>query len=110
MALAFRAIAVGQVPLAKGPLYTCPSGQCAFVRSVTYQNRGGNETVNLYVTRQGISKQLWPTNMPLPIDWRVVEDDAITLFQGDSIEGQASDTTDFIINGGEAPISDTLQT
>ena len=92
----------GQLPSAKGTLYTVPGGTVTYVRAIRVHNpSGGTETITLYLKPGATSRVL--TQAVLGSKETLVIDDPITLQAGDLIEGvtTTATTVDYVITGGE---------
>ncbi len=104
MALTIQALANGQLPNAKGTLYTCPGATSAIVKAIVLVNQDtATHTVNLYFTR-ATSRRLIPKNAILAIGGAGYLETLITLEAGDLIEGDADTATqvDYTISGTES--------
>lgn len=109
MAFQYKSLADGQLPNAKGTLYTAPDE--ASIQTITLVlSAGGPHTVNIYLKRQGSSSRLLiPPNLPMdvtdPAAAALVDvlDRPLELSQGDEIEGDCSTATvvDYSITGAE---------
>ncbi|MDQ1291034.1 MAG: hypothetical protein QG615_828 [Nitrospirota bacterium] len=103
MAVTIKSLAQGQLPNAKGTLYTA-AGQ-VIVRRINLVNTGaGINSVNVYKkTAAGTSKRIIPVALALdPGDQAIcIEDDVMTLETGDLIEGDATNASevDYVIDG-----------
>lgn len=103
MSITIKSLAQGQLPNAKGTLYTA-AGQ-VIVRRINLVNTGaGTNAVNIYKkTAAGTSKRIIPMNMALATGSQAVciEEDVMTLETGDTIEGDstAAAEVDYIIDG-----------
>lgn len=106
MAITPGSLADGQLPNAKGTLYTCPALTAAVIRSLVLVNTGaGINAVNLYLKRSGgtsrriIAKDLdLATGVDLAFD---CEKSMLMLSAGDVIEGDATTAAevDYSITG-----------
>ncbi len=104
MSLTIQALANGQLPNAKGTLYTCPAATQAIVKSIILVNQDSvTHTVNLYFKRT-TSRRLIPLALILLTGAAAYLDDVITLEAGDLIEGDADTATqvDYTISGTES--------
>ena len=104
----YKSLADGQLPAAKGTLYTCPANTTAAIKQITYVSTEAAtaRTVNLYLKRSGsTSRRLIPRNMNLDAGNAMYWGDAdvMELSAGDIIEGDASAATsiDYTITGAE---------
>lgn len=107
MSIQGASLADGQLPNAKGTLYTCPASTIAHVSHIILCNAtAGAITVNLYVKRSGsTSRRIYTKDASLAGGAYVKlpgEDTAYRLSAGDVIEGDASAATsvDYFIDGG----------
>lgn len=105
VAMAIKVLAEGQLPNAKGTLYTVPALTATIIKTITYVNTGlAAQAVNLYIKKSGsTSRRIMPKDMILGIDFLFVMDDELTLDVGDLIEGDAANPTevDYTVNGVE---------
>ena len=103
--MSIKLLADGQLPNAKGTLYTVPGGTTAIIKTITYVNtESSTRTVNLYLKDSvGASRRIIPMNMSMGIGYMAVYNNELTLEAGDLIEGDASVATvvDYTINGVE---------
>ena len=102
MAVALKDLGTGQLPNAKGTLYTVPGATQAAVK-VTLVNTGASaRTVNLYANKDGTSRRFCPKDLSLGVGDSFTSD-LQTLDAADLIEGDASAATevDYTINGFE---------
>jgi len=96
----------GQLPAAKGTLYTTPAGGGTIIKTITYVNTCSSlgMDVNLFVRPSGeVSKRIIPPDLTLPARYSLVWDNVICLEPGDCIEGDSglSNAIDFEIFGTE---------
>lgn len=98
--IAPKILADGQLPAAKGTLYTVPASTSIYVKAIICQNTGGgNNTVTLYfkpgATSRRVARAVLATNETLYFD------ESIALETGDLIEGDATNATqvDYVIMG-----------
>ncbi len=100
-----KSLGDGQLPNAKGTLYTVAASTTAIICTITLVNTDtAMRTVNLYVKPSGSSsRMIIPQNMEMGIDHCHIYKDELTLEAGDLIEGDASVATkiDYTINGVE---------
>ena len=106
MAFVGNILANGQLPNAKGTLYTVPALTTAYVKFVNGYNTGaGSETVVFYVKKAaGTSRVLGRAVLAADEQTRVVDkEETITLGAGDQIEGETTTaaTVDYLITGVE---------
>lgn len=105
MAISIKSLADGQLPNAKGTLYTCPASTTAILRLVSFVNTGaGARTVNLYLKPSGgTSRRLIPVAMSMAAGNSMEYTNVLTLEAGDIIEGDASVAAevDYVIEGVE---------
>ena len=95
MALTIQADTEGQLPAAKGTLYTCPAVTTAVVKSFQFTNvTGGALTMNFYKKR-ATSRSLCPLNLSLAAGETLLSEDGDEIFleAGDLLEGDASAAT-----------------
>lgn len=109
MALTWKSLASGQLPNAKGTLYTAP-GQALITSIILVEPTGAAHTVNIYVKESGgSSRRIIPPNLPMDSSDATkaaqVEclDRPLELSLNDEIEGDAdaATTIDYIITGAE---------
>lgn len=109
MAVTWKSLASGQLPNAKGTLYTAP-GQVLVNSIIVVEPAGAARTVNLYVKQSaGTSKRIIPPNLPMDSSDSTkaaqIEalDHPLELSAGDLIEGDANVATavDYVITGAE---------
>ena len=100
-----KILAQGQLPNAKGTLYTCPVGTSAYVKFINAYNTVGTETVVFYVKQSGgSSRVLGRAILNVNEHIRIIDkDETINLAAGDIIEGQTTTaaTVDYTITGVE---------
>jgi hypothetical protein len=102
-----KTFADGQLPAAKGTLYTTPALTYALVTVVLVATGGAPVTVNLYLKRSGSSsRRIIGKNLSMdPGDCAYVDHEGrpFALSPGDLIEGDASSATevDYTIDGIE---------
>ncbi len=104
MALTIQALANGQLPNAKGTLYTCPAATSTIVKSIILVNQDSStHTVNLYFKRT-TSRRVIPKDAILLTGYNGTLDDVLTLEAGDLIEGDADTASqvDYTISGTES--------
>ena len=83
----------GQLPAAKGTLYTTPAGISTIIKTVNYVNTCtvAGMTVNLFVCPSGnTSKYIIPPDLRMEARYSMTYNDEMTLGPGDLIEGDAS--------------------
>jgi NaMN:DMB phosphoribosyltransferase len=101
-----KILAQGQLPNAKGTLYTAPVLTKAYVKFINaFNTGGGTEVVIFYVKLStGTSKIICRASLATLEQQRVIEkDETINLGPGDTIEGQTTTaaTVDYTITGVE---------
>jgi hypothetical protein len=98
-----KALASGQLPVAKGTLYTVPGATQAIVREIRLVPTGSNRTGNLYINTAGTSRRIDAKDFTLTVGEVRVLRCVITLEAADLIEGDASAATevDYVISGVE---------
>jgi hypothetical protein len=101
-----KILAQGQLPAAKGTLYTVPVLTKAYVKFINAHNvSGGAEAVFFYVKLStGTSKILCRATLNINEQQRVIEkDETLNLGPGDTIEGNTTTATtvDYTITGVE---------
>ena len=100
-------LAQGQLPNAKGTLYTVPAVTTAYIKFINGHNTpgAGSETTIFYVKKSsGTSKLLGRAILAANEQIRIIDkDETITLGAGDTIEGQTTTaaTVDYVITGVE---------
>jgi hypothetical protein len=102
MAFTGKILAQGQLPNAKGTLYTCPALTKAYVRFFRVSNpSGGTETVIVYY-KKATSRQIGRAVLLTleTVDF-VTDAEVLVLDAGDLIEGvtTTATTVDYIIAG-----------
>lgn len=103
MAVTPKALASGQLPVAKGTLYTVPASTQTIVREIRLVPTGATRTGNLYVNTAGTSRRIAAKDFTLTTAEERVWRGVLTLEAGDLIEGDASAATevDYVISGAE---------
>jgi hypothetical protein len=106
MAFTGSILANGQLPNAKGTLYTVPALTNAFVKFINaYNSGGGTEAVKFYVKKSaGTSRVLAVGTMATKEQLRAIDkDETLNLAAGDVIEGETTTaaTVDYLITGVE---------
>jgi len=104
MAISIKALGDGQLPAAKGTLYTVPGATQAILRSVTLVNTDTvKRTVNLYVNRTGTSRRIIAVNQEIAAKSPTYVNVIVALEAGDLVEGDASAAVvvDYTLNGVE---------
>jgi hypothetical protein len=100
-----KSLGDGQLPNAKGTIYTCPVLTTTIVKTITLVNTNNvTEDVNLYVKRSGsTSRRIIPEDCEMGIGYSLIFDDELCLSSGDIIEGDAvtAAKVDYTINGVE---------
>lgn len=80
----------GQLPNAKGTLYTTPAATKAILKTISLvEVTGNNRTVNIYLKR-GTSRRIIPLAMALLAGAEYTKETWHHLLAGDLIEGDAS--------------------
>ena len=102
MAVALKALANGQLAVAKGTLYTVPGATTAAAKVVLVNTDAAARTVNIYVNPGGTSRRISPKDLSLGAGEQWVSE-VVTLEAADLIEGDASAATvvDYSIHGFE---------
>lgn len=103
MAFTGKVLAQGQLPNAKGTLYTVPALTKAYVRFFRVENpSGGTETVIVYY-KKATSRQIGRAVLATLEAVDFIEGDVLALDAGDLIEGQTTTATtvDYVIAGAE---------
>ncbi|SRR6266576_3768719 len=98
-----KLLANGQLPNAKGTLYTCPALTSALIKTINLVNiSGGNLTGNIYIKR-ATSRRIIAKDTTFDIALETVIERNIILEAGDLIEGDCSASTsvDYCIFGIE---------
>lgn len=97
------AIADGQLPNAKGTLYTCPAATIVVVQTLSVVNTDASDrTVNFYVNRSGTSRRIWDKDKSVPVgEARYYDQGLVVLEAGDLLEGDASvlNVVDYVVSG-----------
>ena len=105
MTVSIKALADGQLAVAKATLYTTPASTKAIVRSIVLVNSDAvTRTVNVYVQRDGTnSRRILPKDLSLTAGAAHFFDTITTLEAADLIEGDASaaSVVDYTISGVE---------
>jgi hypothetical protein len=102
-----KILAQGQLPNAKGTLYTVPNNVVTYVKFINAHNipAGGSEAVIFFTKKSGgTSRLLANGTLAAREQLRVIEkDETINLSAGDVIEGQTTTaaTVDYTITGVE---------
>lgn len=100
----FKILADGQLPAAKGTLYTVPAATTTLVKTIVLVATNVNRVVNIYVKKAaGTSRRILMKDYPLDIAAELSIERNLTLGVGDVIEGDAAAATeiDYIIFGIE---------
>lgn len=103
MAFTGKILAEGQLPNAKGTLYTVPALTKAYIRMFRCSNpSGGSETVIAYY-KKATSRQIGRAVLASLEAADFVESDVLAMDAGDKIEGQTTTATtvDYVIAGAE---------
>jgi hypothetical protein len=107
MAFTAKILAEGQLPNAKGTLYTVPASTKAYVKFLNAHNTagGGIETIIFYVKKSGSTSRLLATGLLNFMEQlrAIDKDEALELGAGDIIEGQTTTAAkvDYTITGVE---------
>jgi hypothetical protein len=107
MAFSSKILAEGQLPNAKGTLYTVPALTKAYVKFVNAHNTpgGGSEAVKFYIKKSGsVSRRLAHGTLTASEQLRAVDkDETLNLDAGDIIEGETTTaaTVDYLVTGVE---------
>ena len=102
MAIVAKALADGQLPNAKGTLYTTPAATVTYVKSIICHNLNTtDETMFLCVNRTGTSRVL--VQAVLATKETLQFDEPLTLEAADIIEGMTTTASkvDYTISGAE---------
>ena len=98
-----KPLADGQLPNAKGTLYTVPAARTAYVRTIVILNtNAAPQQVELYVNVSGTSRRIH--REAALAQWaKIVLTDPIVLAEGDLIEGHTTTAAavDYFITGAE---------
>jgi len=101
----FKSLVDGQLPDAKGTLYTVPADTSTVIKLITLVNTADVvQIVNLYVKPSGsASRRIIPKDCNLAAGYSLIFDDGIFLEVGDIIEGDTTTAAkvDYIISGVE---------
>jgi len=98
-----KLLANGQLPNAKGTLYTCPALTSTLIKTITLVNAGAaDHTANIYVKRT-TSRRIKAKDFNISTVLEEVVQQNIILEAGDLIEGDAdaATTVDYCIFGIE---------
>lgn len=105
MAATIKNLGEGQLPAAKGTLYTVPATTSAVVLVILLVNTDSvDRTVNLYYKKSGgTSRKLLPVDTVIVAGRKLTMEEKITMGAGDEIEGEATAATviDYVISGVE---------
>lgn len=105
MAATIKNLAEGQLPAAKGTLYTVPATTSAVVLNIVLVNTDASDrAVNLYYKKSaGTSRRLLPVNTLAVAGLKLTMEEKITMGAGDLIEGDAAaaNVVDYVISGVE---------
>jgi len=102
-AIVLKALADGQLPPAKGTLYTTPAGKALIKEIRLVPTSGTARTGNLYVNRTGTSRRIDAKDFSLNPGQVRVWSGNVTMETGDLLEGDASAATeiDYVVSGME---------
>src|SRR5574341_2031645 len=92
MAVTLKALANGQLAVAKGTLYTVPGATQATAKVVLVNTDTVSRTVNIYVNPTGTSRRVSPKDLNLGAGEQWTSP-VVTLEAADLIEGDASAAT-----------------
>jgi len=103
-----KSLADGQLPNAKGTLYTVPSNTRAAIKFLSvFNNNSTAETVVIYLKRSGsTSRVIWRRALAANEGAYVIgQDEAVALSAADIIEGVTTTASqvDYFISGVELP-------
>lgn len=105
MAATIKNLGEGQLPAAKGTLYTVPASTSAVVLVILLVNTDVvDRAVNLYYKKaSGTSRRLLPVDTLMATKGKLTMEEKITMGAGDLIEGDAAVATkiDYVISGVE---------
>lgn len=102
MAVTLKDLGNGQLPAAKGTLYTVPGATNAAARVLLVNTDTVSRTVNIYTNKTGTSRRVSPKDLSMAAGEKWISE-VLTLEAADLIEGDASAATivDYQINGFE---------
>jgi hypothetical protein len=97
-----KLLANGQLPNAKGTLYTCPAATQTLVKTINLVATNISRTINIYIKRV-TSRRIIAKDTNLDITLELAIERNIILEAGDLIEGDASAAAevDYLIFGTE---------
>jgi hypothetical protein len=99
-----KVMAEGQLPIAKGTLYTVPGATSALIKTIILVNTDASaRTINIYVKPGATSRRIFTKDFSLAAGDQTQLDLNIILETGDLLEGDASAATvvDYFVCGVE---------
>lgn len=95
-----KVLADGQLPAAKGTLYTSPALTKTYTKQMRVFSTGAAQTIIIYLNVTGTSRKFYQVVLGAD-ECADVFDEPIQLEAGDLIEGQSSNaaTVDYVITG-----------
>jgi hypothetical protein len=102
MAFTAKLLGEGQLPAAKGTLYTVPSVTETYVKTMRFHNIAAQtQTVQVYLNGSGTSRKIY--QFTLAQDESAIVNDNLTLEAADLIEASSSSgsSVDYTIHGVE---------
>jgi hypothetical protein len=95
-----KVLADGQLPAAKGTLYTSPALTSTYTKQLRVFSRAAAQTIIIYLNATGTSRKFYQVVLGLN-ECADVFDEPIQLEPGDLIEGEASNaaSVDYVITG-----------
>lgn len=105
MTITVKVLADGQLPSAKGTLYTVPGSTKTYVKFFSVNNVSGiDQNVEIFLNVSGTSRKIAFATLTPNDGARIIDkDEAVTLEAGDLIEGLSTNATsvDYVITGAE---------
>ena len=105
MTITVKVLGEGQLLATKQSLYTVPAGSKGYVKFLSLYNTSSLlQEAHIFLKTAGISRQITRVELEPGGSARVVDkDEAITLEEGDIIEGYAdrASEVDYVITGAE---------
>lgn len=92
---------------ADSEIYTVPEGKSVLIKNMRVVNTNASAvTINLYFKQSGLTKRaILPPGVSLPGKYLLVDDEELTMSEGDQIRGDASATlVDYVLSGVEREI------
>jgi hypothetical protein len=95
-----KVLADGQLPAAKGTLYTSPGSTSTYTKQLRVFSTGAAQTIIIYLNTSGTSRKFYQVVLEAN-ECADVFDEPIQLETGDLIEGQSTNaaTVDYVITG-----------